>query len=275
MDVKYFARRRLVNIVALIIAVMVIFFVCRWQANAVHHDSFTTGYILISAVFFLTAYGFRKKIPVLPLGSASSWLQFHIYVGLASVFVFLIHIGFRIPNGIFETVLAASFVLVASSGIFGLYLTRAIPKRISRLPEEYVFERIPRLRHKVGQDAREVVLATAGGSRANVVASFYADELAAFFDRPRETFFYFFPGSRRRRRLMGRLSEIQRYCSSDEKQASERLFGLIRKKDDLDYHFAMQLILKSWLFIHVGLTYSLLVFAILHAAMAHAFRGTV
>jgi hypothetical protein len=154
-------------------------------------------------------------------------------------------------------------------------LTRTIPKKISRLPNEYVFERIPKLRHRVVSDARAAVLTTTGPSRTNVVASFYVDELSSFFERPRELFFNFFPGSRRRRKLMGKLSDIQRYCSDEEKQASEQLFNLIRRKDDLDYHYSMQLILKSWLYLHLGLTYSLLVFAFLHAAMAHAFRGTV
>jgi hypothetical protein len=238
-------------------------------------DAFTSGYILIGAVLFLAAYSIRKRIPVLPIGNASAWLQFHIYVGLGSAFVFLLHIGFRLPNGAFEGVLATLFVLVAGSGVFGLYLTRTIPKKITRLPQEYVFERIPRLRNEVSTQARQMVLATSGSTQGNVVASFYANELASFFERPRSVAFHFFPGSGQRRKLMSQLTDIQRYCSTKEKEVSEKLFALIRRKDNLDYHYAMQLILKSWLFLHLGLTYSLLVFAGIHTFMAHAFRGTV
>lgn len=271
---RYFARRRLVNSVLLVLVLAAIYWLCRQQANAMQHDSFTSGYILLGAVLFLAAYSIRKRIPVLPIGNASAWLQFHIYVGLGTVFVFLMHTGFRVPNGSFERVLATLYVLVAGSGFLGLYLTRTIPKKITRLPTEYVFERIPRLRNQLSTEARDMVLATAGKVQGSVVANFYAAELAEFFERPREWPFYLFPGSGRRRRLMGKLSGIQRYCSEKEKEVSENLFSLIRRKDNLDYHYAMQLILKSWLFFHLGLTYSLLVFAFLHTVMAHAFRGT-
>ena len=233
-----------------------------------------TGYFLFGAVLFLAAYGIRKRLPVVPLGNASMWLQTHIYVGFATIFMFLLHTSFRWPNGVFEFTLASVYTIVAASGIFGLYLTRTIPRKLTKLPEEYVFERIPALRDRVSQDARQVALATVGQSKSDVVARLYADELSNFFECPREIWFHLFPGSQRRRKLMTKLTSVQRYCSTEEQTASERLFSLIRKKDDLDYHYALQLILRSWLFIHVGLTYSLLLLGSLHAIMAHAFQGT-
>ena len=252
-----------------------LFALWKWQQATLRDDGFTTGYLLFVAVLFLAAYSLRKKIPIIPLGSASTWFQTHIYVGLASVFVFLMHIGFRWPNGVFETALAGAYATVAGSGIFGLYLTRSIPRKLTKLPKEYIFERIPMYRSRVSVDARDVVLATAGPTKSNVVARFYADELLAFFESPRGIWFHLFPGSSQRRRIMRKLSNVQRYCSEEERSASEKLFQLIREKDDLDYHYAMQLILRSWLFFHVGLTYSLLILAFLHIAMVHSFHGAM
>jgi hypothetical protein len=51
------------------------------------------------------------------------------------------------------------------------------------------------------------------------------------------------------------------------------LFALVRRKDDLDFHEARQKLLKVWLFAHIGLTYALVLLALLHALMAHAFGG--
>jgi hypothetical protein len=47
----------------------------------------------------------------------------------------------------------------------------------------------------------------------------------------------------------------------------------VRRKDDLDFHEARQRLLKVWFFIHIGLTYCLVVLALLHGLLALAFRG--
>ena len=48
---------------------------------------------------------------------------------------------------------------------------------------------------------------------------------------------------------------------------------LIQAKDSLDYHRAMQGLLKGWLFVHIPLTYAMLVFIFVHVVLVHAFRG--
>jgi hypothetical protein len=48
---------------------------------------------------------------------------------------------------------------------------------------------------------------------------------------------------------------------------------LIDRRDDLDYHEALQRQLKSWMFAHISLTYALLLFAAMHTIMVHAFWG--
>ena len=270
---RYFVARRVKNIAATGFVVAGLYWMWQRQVATLQDDGFTTGYVLYFAMLFLAAYGIRKKISVIPLGRASVWFQAHLYVGVASGFVFLMHVGMRWPNGLLETALAGTYCALLGSGLFGLYLTRSVPRKLTRLPEEYVLERIPALRHDVACQARRIALATAGAEKSDIVARFYADELSFFFDAPRELWFYVFPGSLRRRRLMRRLTNVQRYCSEQERNASESLFDLIRKKDDLDYHYALQLMLRSWLFVHVGLTYSLLITATLHLVLVHAFYG--
>jgi peptidoglycan biosynthesis protein MviN/MurJ (putative lipid II flippase) len=51
------------------------------------------------------------------------------------------------------------------------------------------------------------------------------------------------------------------------------LAALVREKDTLDLHRAMQLLLKGWLFVHIPLTYGMLVFASLHVVVVYAFSG--
>ena len=68
-------------------------------------------------VVFLAAFNWRKKLSVLPIGTAAFWLQLHIYAGFFTIFVFVAHIGYRWPNGSFESALAAVFTIVATSGV--------------------------------------------------------------------------------------------------------------------------------------------------------------
>ena len=53
----------------------------------------------------------------------------------------------------------------------------------------------------------------------------------------------------------------------------EEIARLVREKDGLDYHHAHQLLLKIWLFVHIPLTYSLLLFILVHVVVVFAFFG--
>jgi len=76
-----------------------------------------------------------------------------------------------------------------------------------------------------------------------------------------------------RRALMSEMQDLKRYLCEPEQSGCERLFTLVRRKDDLDFHDARQKVLKLWLFVHIGLTYTLVLLAVLHGLLAHAFDG--
>ena len=69
------------------------------------------------------------------------------------------------------------------------------------------------------------------------------------------------------------MSRSGRPASNAERKTAEELFSLVRRRDDLDYHEALQWRLRVWLFAHVALTYPLLLAAGLHAWTAHVFYG--
>jgi hypothetical protein len=69
------------------------------------------------------------------------------------------------------------------------------------------------------------------------------------------------------------MHDVRRYLSDHEQAACERMFALVRRKDDLDFHEARQKLLKLWLLVHIALTYGLVLLAFLHGLVAHAFHG--
>jgi hypothetical protein len=164
-------------------------------------------------------------------------------------------------------------LLTVASGMAGVYLTRTIPAQLSRVGEEIIYEQIPAFRRQVRRHAGEVVLESVAASGATTLADFYTARLYDFFGRSRGRWHLLRPTTSPRRALMNEMQDVRRYLSEQEQAACERLFALVRRKDDLDFHDARQQALKMWLFAHIGLTYALVLLALLHGLLAHAFRG--
>src|SRR5262245_39652984 len=81
-------------------------------AGTVPRLAYLTGWALFAVILALTFFNARKKLPFLPLFSSETWLQFHIYAGLLTGVLFLVHISYRMPSGWFESTLAWLYVLV-------------------------------------------------------------------------------------------------------------------------------------------------------------------
>jgi hypothetical protein len=235
--------------------------------------AFASGWLLLGLIGLLAAYNGRKKIPFLPLARSEGWLQVHIYGGLLAALVFGMHLRFHFPTGIFESLLALLFVLVTLSGFVGLELTRMIPKRLTALGGEVIFERIPFERRALREKARALALGSVGKARSTTMAVYYADELDAYFARPRFITEHLLDLKIQVNRLLRRSTELNRFLSGEERADMEEIIKLIQAKYILDHHYSLQLVLKLWLFIHIPLTYGLLVFSALHVALVYAFSS--
>jgi hypothetical protein len=269
----HFTRRRIRNFGVTAMAVAAVWLWARALERGLGTSGFSTGYLMLAAVLFLALYNVRKKLPFLPLGSSATWLQWHLYVGIGSVALFALHAGIRWPTGVLNSALAATYLATAGSGLIGLYLTRTIPLQLARVGEEVIYERIPALQLHVRTQAGNAVLESVTASGATTLADFYVARLFDFFHRSRGAGYFIRPTTARRRSLMHELTAVRGYLSDHEQTACERLFALLRRKDDLDFHEARQRLLKTWLFVHIGLTYGLVALALLHGLLALAFRG--
>ncbi len=260
------------NSSCLAVTIAILFVVVEAQSESLGGNSFTTGYLLMGSIIFLAAFNLIKKLTFLPaMGSAAFWMQLHIYVGLATFAIFGFHVAWQVPSGKFEIFLAVLYLVVAFSGIYGLYATRVLPKRLTAIPVEVIFEQIPWWRDQNARQARTLVLNAEDSS--DVLARFYANRLARYLERPRNLVYLVNPNGRERRQLINEIEELDRFLTEDQRLISRGLAELVHRKDDLDYHHAIQGRLKVWLFVHVGLTYSLLAVSLLHLVLVHAFHG--
>jgi hypothetical protein len=272
---SFFTRRRIVNSLATLVALAGVAWWTQRLDDRLRDSNFFTGWLLLAAIVFLAAFQVRKKIPAPPLGSAAAWMQLHVYVGLATGGLFALHAGMHWPTGALETALAGLYAATFASGLVGLYWTRTLPRRLSRVGEEVIYERIASHRGALRDRAQAVVLQTVRLAGATTLGEFYRDRLNDYFSRRRGWGYRLWPTSTLRKALLAELTDATRYLSDAERKSAEELFSLVRSRDDLDYHEALQWRLRAWLFVHIALTYPLLAAAALHARAAHLFYGGV
>jgi hypothetical protein len=242
-------------------------------AASVPRMAYLTGWALFAVILLLTLYNGRKKVPFVPLLSSEAWLQFHIYAGLLTGVLFAIHLNYRVPHGWFEATLAWLYLLVMISGVWGLILSRRIPKRLTTRGGEVLFERIPAIRRRLQDETEQLALQSVSASKSATIADFYLRELKHFFDRPKNMVLHLIEVRSPVNQILTKITDVQRYLNQEERVTMEKIAVLVRQKDGLDYHHALQLVLKLWLFIHIPLTYSLLLFTFAHIILVFAFSG--
>jgi len=227
-----------------------------------------TGLMLFAVVILLTLFNARKKLPFLPLLRASAWMQVHIYVGLLSCVLFLLHAGWRIPRGGLETALALLFYLVSASGVAGLAISRWLPSRMTLLGENVIFERIGALRTAVRCEVEEIVVESVAKTQSSTIADFYELKLRKYFSR-RCFFWHHIAGyGEPLFKLLSEVQAVDRYLNAEERGIMTRIVEQIHVKNNLDYQQARQGLLKSWLFVHIPLTYSMILVAVVHGYLA-------
>jgi hypothetical protein len=240
---------------------------------AMRDINYMTGWFLFGMILFLACYNLRKKLTYPPLLKSSTWLQLHIYIAWISAVLFLFHAGFRMPNGVIEVSLASLYVATFTSGVIGIILTRSIPPRLTVRGPEVLFERIAQYRGQLREQAQDLMIQSVEKTNTTTLADFYATHLADYFARPRHVRYHLMQSRKPLHRLLAALTSQYRYLGTDEQAIADTLADLIESKDALDYHYAMQGILKVWLFVHIPLTYMLIAVALVHVYLIHAFLG--
>lgn len=244
-------------------------------SNTLTNSSFVSGTILLTLIFILASYQIRKKLPFLSIGNTSAWLQFHIFVGLFSSILFLLHVKMQVPDGLFELILFLTYITVFLSGVIGWILSRSIPHRLLSRGEEVIYERIPIHRRTIQNKVKELVYEKSNSDLGNAIPDFYEKHLRIFFEGPQNQMRHILHSKRHRHHLSQKTMALLPYLNEHEKSVLHQLDEQVQIKDDLDYQFALQATLKLWLFVHIPLTYSLIIFALFHTIAVCAFASNL
>lgn len=90
------------------------------------------GFILM--LLTETLYSIRKRSRRAALGRMSTWLKFHIYMGLVGPFMVLLHTSWKF-NGLAGASTLLTFIIVVS-GFIGRYIFTRIPRTLDGLEIE-------------------------------------------------------------------------------------------------------------------------------------------
>ena len=132
------SRTNRLTYLPLLIGTLLLFYVpALWADYLRQHlgrPALVTGWWLFAVMLSLGAFNARKKLSMLPLGSAAAWLRWHVAGGFLTLALFWLHARVLWPAGIYERVLTALFYLLNLSGIIGWLMQRAFPRALTDTP---------------------------------------------------------------------------------------------------------------------------------------------
>ena len=241
--------------------------------NSLGDTSTLTGWTLLSATLGLYLLSVRKKLLRLRVGTVAVWTQVHIYTGTFASIVFLMHIGWPV-RGPFEQCLAGLFAFVAVTGITLAILSRTTPRKLAAIERDYRLHEIPAFQLALVEKAHQTAIEAVSPDGGSTLAEHYQRRLLPFFATPRSWFYRLVPNGIKRRQLLLELKDLERYLDSQSLQVKQRLSAMVKEKDDLDFHEALQIRLRLFTMLHFSLTWSLILLIAVHIVLVFRFQET-
>ncbi len=230
-----------------------------------------TGYMLALLAFSMTLLSFRKRLPALPAGLMSTWLRLHVVIGAVLLPAFWLHIGHVWPNGLFEQILAGVFYVVAISGLAGRLMQKVLPISLAAAGGEVTRERIPREIIGVRIEVERLLIECTEKTGKRSLALAYEQTLNWYFRRPRFKLAHIIGVSKARHWFDHHAMRLGRTLDEVERGYLDQIEILAERKRVLDLHYALQGLLRRWLFLHVPAAVAFYVFATWHIALVHVY----
>jgi len=235
------------------------------------HGAVITGYALFLVMLALGAFNVRKRLPALPLGAARAWMLAHAAMGGVAIPLYFQHSGGLWPAGHYEQLIAVAFYATAVSGILGYFLEWLLPRRLTDLGGEVVFDRIPAEIAALRERTEVLIVEAMQEAGSSTLGRYYSESLDWFFWRPRFLVSHLVGANRSARWIRGHISALRRYLNEHERQALDRVEALAQRKSQLDAHYVLQGTLKLWLFVHVPAAVLLLALALWHLMVVNVY----
>jgi hypothetical protein len=249
--------------------------------NGLRDPRYLDGWVLAGGMSFQLAFHIAIKTASLAPKSAARWKKIHIFVGYLLIAAFISHSDFSLPDTGFEWALWAGFVLVTLSGIFGTYLAWSLPAKHG-IDERIGYDRIPTLRAELARDVDAAVARTDLDAAAIAlpappyeawILDLYTNHLQDFFQGQRNFTAHLIGSRRPVKQLTDEIDGLSPYVDEQSQKKLALIKNLVVEKDRLDFARVYLGLTKGWLFVHVPVTYALIVLTVLHVVVVYAFSA--
>ncbi|HEX2841687.1 hypothetical protein [Hyphomicrobium sp.] len=249
--------------------------------NGLRDPRYLDGWVLAGGMSVQLYFHIAIKRATLSPKSAIRWRKIHIFLGYLLIAAFLSHSDFSLPDTGFEWALWAGFVLVTLSGIFGAYLAWSLTSK-GRIDSGITYDRIPGLRAELARNLHTAVsesdpaaaqLPLPGLPHNAWIIDLYTAHLRDFFNGPRNLTAHLIGSQRPLKRLTDEIDILSRYVDQPSQEKLAAIKSLVVEKDRLDFARVHLGLSKAWLFVHVPVTYALIVLTVLHVIVAYAFSA--
>jgi hypothetical protein len=239
------------------------------------------GWVLAGGMSLQISFHIAVKTNSLSPKSAMRWRKIHILLGYLLIAAFISHTDFSLPESGFEWALWTGFVLVTLSGIFGTYLAWWLHAKCE-IDERVGYDRIPDLRAELARDVETTVAKIDPDAAASPLPAppydawindLYVTHLRDFFQGQHNTIAHLIGSQRPLKRLTNEIENLSRYVDPKSQQKLAAISSLVVEKHRLDFARVYLGLTKGWLFVHVPVTYALIVLTILHVLIVYAFAS--
>ncbi len=249
--------------------------------NGLRDPRYLDGWVLAGGMSLQLYFHIAVKTARLSPKATLRWRKVHIFLGYLLIAAFILHSDFALPDTGFEWALWAAFVLVALSGIFGTYLAWSLQHKRG-IDERVGYERIPVRRAELEREVHAAVtkthpVAAAVGLPAppyeSWIMDLYTSHLRDFFQGQRNLSAHLVGSQRPLKRLTDEIDTLSRFVDPPSQKKLAAVKSLVVEKDRLDFTRVHLALTKGWLFVHVPVTYALIVLTVAHILVVYAFSS--
>ena len=268
---------------AFIAAISGVLFWLVWiYGNSLRDPRYLDGWILATGMSVQVYFHITIKTSSLSPKAAMRWRRLHVFLGYVLLAVFISHSNYSLPDTAFEWALWTGFMLVTLSGIFGTYLAWS-SKAKRKIDERTTYDRIPIRRAEMAREIHAIAttpdaqtaIALPGAPHHAWVMDLYTNHLEGYFQSHRNFTGHLIGSQRPLKRLSEEIDSLSGYVDKPSQDKLTAIKALVVEKDRLDFAQVYLGLTKAWLFVHVPVTYGLIVMAVLHVIVVYSFSSGV
>jgi len=247
---------------------------CLWTLQIDHtlgNSAMASGGVLFAVLVFLAFFSARKRLSFLPLAPASFWFQLHTIGGFLALFLFWNHTGNLEGKGVYGQVLTVLFYMTSISGILGLILEKIYPRQLTCTGTEVIYERIPAEIASIREEVENQILKCTEETGSSTLADHYLETLRWYFQKPRFFLHNIFGSHLSQHWVRQQCIILERFLNEKERHHLDKVHNLAEYKRKIDFHYALQTMLKTWLLVHIPLAGAVMAMVAWHLILIFVF----